>query len=107
MALCERYCKRRNKAGEPPMKTKLAVNGACGRMGKRIVQLAHEDKALHLVAAVDFAGHPEQGLDIGSAAGIGTLGVPVTAAIPLEAHPDVLIDFSMPEGTMSVLHTCI
>ena len=52
------------------MKTKLGVNGACGRMGKRIIQLAHEDKSLHLVAAVDFAGHPEQGLDIGSAAGL-------------------------------------
>jgi len=89
------------------MKTKLAINGACGCMGKRIVQLAHEDKSLHLVAAVGSAGHPEQGLDIGAAAGIGKLGVAVTAAVPLEAHPDVLIDFSMPEGTMSVLRTCI
>ncbi len=89
------------------MKTKLAVNGACGRMGKRIVQLAHEDKSLHLVAAVDFAGHPELGKDIGEAAGVGRLGVPVTSAVPLEAHPEVMIDFSMPDGTMSVLHTCI
>jgi 4-hydroxy-tetrahydrodipicolinate reductase len=89
------------------VKTKLAVNGACGRMGKRIIQLAHEDESWHLVAAVAFAGHSEQGLDIGKAVGIGKLGVPVTAAVPLEAHPDVLIDFSMPEGTMSVLHVCI
>lgn len=89
------------------MKTKIAVNGACGRMGKRIVQLVHEDKSLHLVAAVDFAGHPEQGLDIGAAVGIGKLGVSLTEALPREAHPEALIDFSTPEGTMSVLHTCI
>jgi 4-hydroxy-tetrahydrodipicolinate reductase len=89
------------------MKTKVGVNGACGRMGKRIIQLVHEDASLHLVAAVDFPGHPEQGCDIGEAAGIGKLGVHVTPAIRLETHPDVMIDFSTPEGTMAVLQTCI
>src|SRR5471030_695653 len=89
------------------MKTKIAVNGACGRMGKRIVQLAHEDKSLHLIAAIDSANHPEQGSDIGEAAGLGKLGVSVTPTIPLDTHVDVLIDFSTPAGTMNVLHTCI
>jgi 4-hydroxy-tetrahydrodipicolinate reductase len=89
------------------MKTKLGVNGACGRMGKRIIQVAHEDKSLHLVAAVDFAGHPEHGVDIGESAGIGRLGVPVTSAIPLDVHPEVVIDFSMPDGTMGILKTCV
>ena len=32
------------------MKTKIAVHGACGRMGKRIVQLAVEDPGVALVA---------------------------------------------------------
>src|ERR1700722_13731566 len=89
------------------MKTKIAVNGACGRMGKRIFQLAHEDKALHLVAAIDFAGHPEQGKDIGDAAGIGKLGVLVTPTILLDAHVDTMIDFSTPEGTMGILQNCM
>ena len=89
------------------MKTKYGVNGACGRMGQRIIQLAHEDKSLNLVAAVDFAGHPGQGSDIGEAAGLGKLGVNVTPTIPLDVHPEVVIDFSMPEGTMTVLKTCI
>jgi 4-hydroxy-tetrahydrodipicolinate reductase len=89
------------------MKTKLGINGACGRMGKRIVQLANEDPALQIVAALDFAAHPEQGADIGSAAGVGPLGVAVTSTLPLSAHIDVMIDFSIPEGTMSVLKTCI
>jgi 4-hydroxy-tetrahydrodipicolinate reductase len=89
------------------MKTKIGVNGACGRMGKRIIELAHEDKSLQITAAVDDAGHSEQGLDVGVAAGIGPLGVQVTPAIPLAAHIDALIDFSTPQGTMSVLRTCI
>ena len=89
------------------MKTKIAVNGACGRMGKRIIQLAHEDKSLQIVAAVDSANHPEQSFDSGEAAGLGKLGVLVTPTIPLAAHADVLIDFSTPEGTMNVLQTCI
>ncbi len=89
------------------MKTKLGINGACGRMGKRIVQLAHEDPDFAIVAAVDNAGHPDHGVDIGAASGIGSLGVVVTADVPLSAHLDVMIDFSLPEGTMSILKTCI
>lgn len=89
------------------MKTKIGVNGACGRMGKRIIQLAHEDQSLQISAAVDDAGHAEQGLDVGEIAGIGKLGVQVTGAIPLAPHVDCLIDFSTPDGTMNVLHTCI
>lgn len=89
------------------MKTKYGVNGACGRMGQRIIQLGHEDKSLHLVAAVDFGEHPEQGQDVGTSAGVGALNVPVTPELPLNIHPDVIIDFSMPEGTMGILKTCV
>ena len=89
------------------MKTKLGVNGACGRMGKRIVQLAFEDSALQIVAALDSASHPEQGADIGEAVGLGKLGVHVAPTLALGTHLDVMIDFSMPEGTMNVLKTCI
>jgi 4-hydroxy-tetrahydrodipicolinate reductase len=89
------------------MKTRLGINGACGRMGKRTVQLAHEDRDLQIVSAVAYTAHPEQGTDIGLAAVVGALGVLVTPALPHSAHPDVMIDFSLPEGTMSILKTCI
>ena len=72
------------------MKTKIGVNGACGRMGQRIIQLAHEDKSLALAAAVDSLSHPGQGNDVGETAGVGKLGVHVTASIPLSAHLDVI-----------------
>jgi 4-hydroxy-tetrahydrodipicolinate reductase len=88
------------------MKTKIGINGACGRMGKRIVQLANDDLDLHIVAAIDFAGHPEYGQDVGAISGIGALGVKVVSEVPLATHLDVMIDFSTPEGTMNILKTC-
>jgi 4-hydroxy-tetrahydrodipicolinate reductase len=89
------------------VKTIIGVNGACGRMGLRVVQLAHEDKALMLGAALEAAGHPRLGADIGEVAGFGKTGVPVTADIPGNQHLDVVIDFSLPEGTMTVLKQCL
>ena len=89
------------------MKTVIGINGACGRMGQRIIQLAHEDKDLTLGAALEVAGHPQQGRDIGEVAGLGKLGVPVRSDLPLDLRLDVLIDFSMPEGTMAVLPVCV
>ena len=89
------------------MRTKIGVNGACGRMGKRIIQLAHEDMSLHIIAAIDSPYHPEQGSDAGTASGIGKINVPITPTIALDVHPEVMIDFSTPEGTMGVLKTCI
>ena len=81
------------------MKTHIAINGACGRMGQRLVALAHEDPDLKLVAAIDWARHPAMGRDAGELAGVGRLDVMVTPALPLDVRPDVLIDFSVPEGS--------
>lgn len=89
------------------MKTAIAINGACGRMGQRLIALAHEDRGLHLVAALEAADHPQRGRDAGEMAGVGTLGIPVRADLPLDVRIDALIDFSMPEGTMTVLPQCI
>ena len=83
------------------MKTHVAINGACGRMGQRLVALSREDPDFKLVAAVDWAGHAAQGRDAGELAGVGPLGVPVMPTLPLDARPDVLIDFSVPEGSLA------
>src|SRR5262245_3759794 len=88
------------------MKTRVAINGACGRMGQRIVALSLEDPDLAIVAAIDSPRHPNQGKDAGELAGVGPIGVPVNPALPLDAQPDVAIDFSMPEGTMAIVKTC-
>jgi 4-hydroxy-tetrahydrodipicolinate reductase len=89
------------------MKTLIGVNGACGRMGLRIIQLAREDGDLSVAAALDTPGHPQQGRDIGEVAGIGQIGVRVSPFVPVEQRLNVLIDFSTPEGTMAVLPLCL
>ena len=85
--------------------TKIAITGAAGRMGRRIAALAIESEQFDIVAATDAPGHPEMGRDIGELAGVGTFGVPVTDELGNDA-PDVLIDFSLPEGTMKILPVC-
>ena len=89
------------------MKTAIGINGACGRMGQRLVQLAYEDHALTLAAALEAPGHPQQGRDVGEVAGLGPVGVKVGPAVPLEQRLDAVIDFSLPEGTMAVLPLCV
>ena len=88
------------------MKTVIGVNGACGRMGQRVIQLAHEDHDLVIGAALENAKHPQIGRDAGEIAGVGHLGVPVTVEVPVDRRLDVMIDFSMPDGTQAALKVC-
>ncbi len=89
------------------MKTTIAINGAGGRMGQRLVALAKEDHGLKVVAALDAPGSPALGRDAGELAGVGPVGVPVAAELPLEPRPECVIDFSAPVGTMAVLPVCV
>lgn len=82
----------------------IAINGAAGRMGQRLVALSHQDQELQLVAAIDAAGSPALGKDAGELAGIGHIGVPITSELP--THVDVVIDFSTPEGAIAISAVC-
>jgi 4-hydroxy-tetrahydrodipicolinate reductase len=85
----------------------IGINGAAGRMGQRLVHLAREDPELVLGAALEAPGHPLLGRDVGEIAGLGRLGVNLTAELPLDVRLDVILDFSTPEGTMNVLRNCV
>jgi 4-hydroxy-tetrahydrodipicolinate reductase len=89
------------------VKTPIAIYGACGRMGQRLVALAHEDPELKIVAAVEGTSHPALARDAGDVAGVGSLDLAVTSEIPLSCHPECVIDFSSPAGTMAVVKTCV
>lgn len=89
------------------MKTKIAIHGACGRMGQRLVALAHEDPSLSIMAALDSPTNPKQGHDAGELAGIGKISVPVQAELPISHRVDSIIDFSAPAGTMAVLPVAV
>jgi len=89
------------------MKTRIAINGAGGRMGQRLVALASQDPELQVVAALASPTSRVQGRDVGELAGVGGIGVPIVAELPLSLRPDCIIDFSAPEGTMAILPTCV
>ncbi len=83
---------------------KIGVNGAAGRMGRRITALAHADAELEVTAALEHASCPHLGEDAGELAGVGTLGVPLTSE--LGPRVDVMIDFSLPDGLVAAAQIC-
>src|SRR5438477_6658436 len=89
----------------PNTPIKLAIHGAAGRMGQRLIALASADDDLHLVAALESPNHPKLGEDAGLVARLRKLDVPLAAT--LKEPADVVIDFSVPTGTMAILKTCL
>ncbi len=87
------------------MKRKLAVVGAAGRVGKRIIALAVESGKFTVVGAADAQGHPDLGKDAGLLAGVGALNVTLSDFCPPD--PDVVIDFSLPEAAAGTLRHCM
>ena len=85
---------------------RVGIHGAAGRMGRRLVALAAEDQALTLVAALDQPGHELLGRDAGAMAGIDPAGVVLADRFDADALPDVVIDFSLPEGFRNALELC-
>jgi len=86
-------------------KTRIIINGAAGRMGRRLVALGHADDGLEVVAALEAAGNPLLGQDAGSLAGIGAIGVPVRDAF--DGTADAMIDFSAPPGAEAATAMCV
>jgi 4-hydroxy-tetrahydrodipicolinate reductase len=84
--------------------TRIAINGAAGRMGRRVAALAIESEQFDVAAALEPAGHEAIGRDVGELAGVGTFGLAVAEAWP--EPPQVVVDFSTPEGTLAVLTAC-
>lgn len=86
-------------------KLNIAINGAAGRMGRELVKLVIEAEDMELGAALEKEGHPDLGADSGELAAAGTSGIPVAAEFDGEA--DVMIDFSLPAGSMLRLRECV
>src|SRR5688572_18484818 len=84
--------------------TSIAITGACGRMGKRLIALARESGKLNVVAAIERAGHESIGRDAGEVAGVGSIAVPISP--DLQPTPQVLIDFTTPTSARGWLDTC-
>src|SRR6266480_4856287 len=84
--------------------TTIAVTGAAGRMGSRLITLAREAAVFQVLAAIERPDHPMLSHDAGEVAGAGKIGVPIT--FDLKPTPQVLIDFTTPPSTRHWLKTC-
>jgi 4-hydroxy-tetrahydrodipicolinate reductase len=83
---------------------RVAIHGAAGRMGQRLIALGHCDPELAIVAALEAPHHPRLGEDAGAIAGVGPLGLPLSASLKVPA--DVVIDFSVPAGAQAIISAC-
>ena len=80
------------------MAIRVAVAGAAGKMGCRIIQQIAAQGDMALSGALERAGHPALGQDAGANAGVGSLKVPLTADEGSLAG-DVLVSFAVPEAS--------
>ncbi|HEX5103942.1 MAG TPA: 4-hydroxy-tetrahydrodipicolinate reductase, partial [Pirellulaceae bacterium] len=87
------------------MTTTIAIHGAAGRMGRRLIALASTDPELKIMAAIDSPANPEIGKDAGLLAGVNELRLLLAGA--LNVQPQVVIDFSIPEATEKILALCV
>src|SRR5208282_2834433 len=83
---------------------RIAIHGAAGRMGRRLVALAAVDPQLTVAAALESPQSALLGDDAGIVAGCGALGVPLAAELLVPV--DVVIDFSVPQAAERIVESC-
>jgi 4-hydroxy-tetrahydrodipicolinate reductase len=77
--------------------TSIIVCGACGRMGRAILEAAAADPAVDVLGLVDLPAHAGETLPFRSRA------IRVQPGLPREPKA-VVIDFSSPEATVALVH---
>jgi len=80
----------------------VVITGASGRMGQMLTTQVTANAQMQLVGAVERAGHPWVGQDLGAAMGGADMGVTVTddAAAAINGAQAV-IDFTAPAATLA------
>ncbi|HTY44970.1 MAG TPA: 4-hydroxy-tetrahydrodipicolinate reductase [Patescibacteria group bacterium] len=70
---------------------KLGISGVCGRMGRRIFELASQDKDFEIALALEKKGTPAIGKDLGK--------IKISSNSDGLFLVDVFVDFTVPEAT--------
>ena len=87
--------------------TNIAIAGAAGRMGRRIIEACINETNTILTTALEYPGSTFISSDAGELAGIKHINVSVTDRLePVINHFDVLIDFTSPNVTLKNLELC-
>jgi 4-hydroxy-tetrahydrodipicolinate reductase len=82
---------------------RIAIAGACGRMGQMLIEEVLKTPGAKLAAAFDMPNHPRLGEDAGALLG-KTTGVAITSdAAQALASADMVIDFTRPQATLELL----
>lgn len=82
---------------------KLAVMGAAGKMGRELVRTIQAMDGCVLAGAIEHPGSDALGQDAGTLAGVGPLGVPITAdALEIVAKIDGVLDFTVPRASVEL-----
>jgi 4-hydroxy-tetrahydrodipicolinate reductase len=74
---------------------KLGIAGACGKMGRRIYELAAQDRDFEISLALEKKGTPLIGKELGR--------IKVSSSPDGLFLVDVLVDFTLPEATEAIL----
>lgn len=87
--------------------TRIAVNGAAGRMGRTLIEAVAQNPETTLSAAIERPDSTLLGADAGELAGLGRNGVRVVGSLEevIDAF-DVLIDFSAPAASVINARLC-
>ena len=84
---------------EGDMMIKLAVSGAGGRMGQRLLALSDQDEEFELVQAIEWDGFPLLGKPLNFVIPLAPRAESVVWSAELTSGADILMDFSTPEST--------
>lgn len=86
----------------------LIVSGAGGRMGRLLVALIAADQQHKLAGALEASSAGFSGQDAGEVAGVGKLGIAITADYTAIARPDtVTLDFTNAAASMDHLQVAV
>lgn len=80
--------------------TRVAVNGAAGRMGRTVVETAAERDDLEVVVGFDVA-------DVDEVAGVPVADPSDTADALAAYEAAVVVDFTVPEATVALADACV
>ena len=80
---------------------KLVVTGSSARMGQTLIRAIHQSEGCEVHAALEHKDSPMLGRDAGEIAGLGPLGIEISAdPLAAIAKADGIIDFTVPAATV-------
>jgi 4-hydroxy-tetrahydrodipicolinate reductase len=88
------------------MKVKVAILGCSGRMGRNLIQAAHEHESITLIGGSVRESSSFAGFDLGELSGIGAIGLTTSTRLSELTDADVFIDFTSIETSLENLNWC-